>query len=152
MRRSLTLAAMLLVACALATGPAFAKSKKHWSRYDATLVCDVAATTVVVHNPSKVDITVIARLTDAMGDTQQALSVPAEGLTSFDCTSTGVNTTGILSFEGPGILHATATYVGAGGSVDVERLVPIRVSGRHGPRDDSDTGDSDSAAGDPNPS
>lgn len=156
MSRTLALALAIMFLGTMLADDAAAKKRKrgyYWSRYDATMVCDVADTTVLVNNPSKTDVTVLVRLTDAMGDTQHMLTVPAEGIATFDCTSTGVTTTGVLSFEGPRSLHATATYVGANGSVDVERLVPVGVSGKKPPHDDSDTGDSDSdsAAGDPTP-
>ena len=154
MRKPLILALALLFVGTLAADAAWAKRKGRlfrWNRYDATMVCDVATTKVLVHNPSKADLSVVVRLTDAMGDTQKVLTVPAEGLVEFDCTSTGVTGSGVLSFEGPGTLHATATYVSPGGQVDVERLVPVPAVGKHLPRDDSDTGDSDSASGDPTP-
>ena len=154
MSRTLALALAIMFVGAMLADDASAKKRKrgyYWSRYDATMVCDVADTTVLVNNPSKTDVSVLVRLTDAAGDTQKMMTVPAEGIATFDCTSTGVTTTGVLSFEGPRTLHATATYVGANGSVHVERLVPVGVSGRKPPHDDSDTGDSDSAAGDPTP-
>ncbi len=153
MRRFISVALIMFMAGFMLVDSAEAKKKRlrRWNRYDATMVCDVATTTVVVHNPSKFDLSVLVRMTDVMGDTQQVVMLPAESIKSFDCTSTGVTTTGILSFEGPFSLHATATYVGAGGSVDVERLVPVGASGRSYPHDDSDTGDSDSASADPTP-
>ncbi|MBW2240886.1 MAG: hypothetical protein JRH01_02785 [Deltaproteobacteria bacterium] len=156
MRRFISVALIMVMAGFMFVDSADAKKRKkiklhRWNRYDATMVCDVASTTVVVHNPSKYDLSVLVRLTDVMGDTQQVMTLPAESIKSFDCTSTGVTTTGVLSLEGPFSLHATATYVGGGGSVDVERLVPIGLTGRHLPHDDSDTGDSDSASGDPTP-
>lgn len=154
MRRFISLALILFVTGFMLVDSADAKKRgklRRWNRYDATMVCDVATTTVVVHNPSKFDLSVLVRMTDVMGDTQQVLTLPAESIKSFDCTSTGVSASGILSLEGPFSLHATATYVGAGGSVDVERLVAIGLSGRNLPHDDSDTGDSDSASADPTP-
>ena len=152
MHRSLVAAAALLLVGSLAADSALAKPRKSWTRYDATLVCDVADTRVLVNNPSKQSISLLVRLTDIAGDTQQVVPLAAESIVTFDCASTGVTTNAVLSFEGPGALFATATYVGGGGSVDVERLVPVGMRGRNGPRDDSDTGDSDSASGDPNPS
>lgn len=132
---------------------ALAKKKKkksyHWNRYDVTMTCDVANTRVLVHNPSKHDLSVVVRLTDAMGDTQQVQTIPAEGLVNFDCASTGVAATAVLSFEGPGSLHATATYISPGGQLDVVQVRPVAASGSKPPHDDSDTGDSDSASGDP---
>ena len=157
MRRFLSLALILFMAGIMLADSADARRGRgrgrshHWNRYDATMVCDVATTTVVVHNPSKFDLSVLVRMTDAVGDTQQIVALPAESIKSFDCASTGLTASGILSLEGPFSLHATATYVGAGGSVDVERLVPVGLSGRHLPHDDSDTGDSDSASADPTP-
>lgn len=157
MSRSFVLALAVLFAGTMLADVATAKPKRkarNWVRYDATLVCDVATTTVVVHNPAKVAISLLVRLTDSVGDTQHTLNMPAESITTFDCTSTALTTTGVLSFEGPVSLFSTATYVGAGGSVDVERIVPVAVRGRRLPYDDSDTGDadSDSAGGSPNPS
>ena len=153
MKRTLILLLSLLLAGVFIADTALARSQKRfWSRYDATVICDIATTTVLIHNPSKVAVSVVARLTDAVGDTQQVLTIPAEGVTSFDCTSLGITGTGVLSFEGPFSLHATAAYQSPGGVVDVERIVPASVSGRRFPTDDSDTGDSDSASGDPTPS
>jgi hypothetical protein len=127
------------------------KRKRFWNRYDATILCDIASSRVVVYNPAKVDLPLLVRLADASGDTQQILNLPAEGVTSFDCTSLGVSTQAVLSFEGPVSLHATVAYQSPGGDVDVETISPERMRGRSYPGDDSDTGDSDSASGDPTP-
>jgi hypothetical protein len=152
MRRFLVLALALALA-GLVSDAALAKSKsKFWSRWDATVVCDVAKTTVLVNNPTKQDVAVIVRLTDSAGDTQQVLTVPAESIKSFDCTSLGVAGKAVLSFEGPVSLYATAIYESPAGTVvDVDQIDPVGASGRAYPSDDSDTGDSDSASGDPTP-
>jgi hypothetical protein len=152
MRRLPWIALAVAVAFVASADAAWAKKRwKSWSRYDATVLCDIASTRVVVYNPAKVDLPLLVRLSDSVGDTQQVLTLPAEGVTAFDCTSLGVSAEAVLSFEGPVSLHATAVYQSPGGEVDVERIVPALVRGRSYPGDDSDTGDSDSASGDPTP-